>query len=145
MKKKAFVLLLMAGIFGLCIIACSKSSSSNNAGLVNVTLDFSLPQYASLNAVAGYYYYPNAGIKGIIIYRVSSSQFNCYEANCTYNPTATCAPMVVQSSFYVVDTCKNCGSKFLLVDGSVNKGPATVPMTQYKVNYDGVTTLHITN
>ena len=42
----------------------------------------------------------------------------------------------------LVDTC--CGSKFIVVDGSVINGPAGLPLQRYQTYYDG-TTLHITN
>ncbi len=136
-------------VFSFIWNSCNKSSNTATSGLVNVTVNFSFPQYAALNSVTGYVYIPqspNGGVRGIILYRVSFDQFNAYERSCTYNTATECAPLVVdKTGAYIIDSCKNCGSQFLIQTGQVKQGPATIPLTQYKTSFDGNTTVTITN
>ena len=58
------------------------------------------------------------GVKGIIVYRESLSNFKAYERNCTYQPTNTCATVSVDdTNLIAVDSC--CGSMFSILDGSI--------------------------
>jgi len=125
-------------------IRCNKSNASNSA-IVNLTIDLSLPQYATLNVPNNYVYVPNYGVRGLIIYRASMTQFNVYDRSCSYLPSNSCAPLVVISTFTCADTCKNCRSQFNLTNGFVTKGPATLPLTQYQNTFDGVSLLRIYN
>ncbi len=147
--KITLSILVLSGLF-LIGFSCNKASSTNSAtsGLVNQTINISYPQYSALNTIGNYVYIPmpNAGVRGIILYRYSQEQFNAYERSCTYNTASSCGPVVVLAgNFYIQDTCKNCGSKFLLVSGAVATGPATIPLTQYKTSWDGISVVTITN
>lgn len=85
----------------------------------------------------------SGGNKGIIVYRQDNDNFNAYERACTFDPQASCAQVeVTADNLTCVDSC--CGSKFLIVDGSIMTGPANVGLLQYQTTWDG-TTLHIIN
>ncbi len=99
-------------------------------------------QYIGLNNIGGYEYI-TGGVRGIIVYRRSTEEFMAYERDCPYQPSNSCALVQVDNSAVMaVDSC--CGSKFLLLDGSIVKGPATIMLKQYHTSFDG-TTLHIFN
>lgn len=105
--------------------------------------------YPELNTVGGFVTltanYPS---RGIIVYRLSTNTFMAYERSCPYDANAcctqdTCSRLVVDAdALRITDPC--CQSKFLIIDGSVSKGPATYPLKQYKADYSGGT-LHIYN
>ena len=141
---------LLAGLSAVMIFfGCAKNSNTNNttatSGYVDVTIDLSLPQNTKLNPVSGSLFYP-AGLRNIIVYHKSATEFVAYDAACTYKPTTACGPLRVDvTGLYIVDTCKNCGSKFYIVDGGVNKPPASIPLTRYQTTWDGANLVRVFN
>ncbi|MCC6691260.1 MAG: hypothetical protein IT235_06965 [Bacteroidia bacterium] len=143
MKKHILIGLLICSIYCSCNKNSSNSNNSATNGYVDVTIN--IINYNSLNVVGGWIYYPT-GTRNIIVYRKSISEFMAYDRACTYQTDKSCAPLIVDvSSTFAVDSCKNCGSKFLLIDGSVNKSPATIPLTRYQTSYDGANMIHVFN
>ncbi len=140
-KKIIFLSLL----FIIISVGCKKTKENEDYipnVLVNFYIDINSTQYNGINSVGGFVYV-NGGVRGIIIYRKSYNEFIAYERNCPYQPLNTCARVSVDPSYMTVtDTC--CGSKFLLLDGSVVKGPATTNLKMYKTYLDG-SLLYISN
>ncbi len=125
--------------------SCNKNSNNNsNIPYVPVNIDIypANPQYNDLNVIGGWLYI-TGGSRGIIIYRFTQDEFYAYDRHCTYQPTNSCGKVIMDTdNITLVDTC--CGSKFIVVDGSVINGPAGLPLQRYQTYYDG-TTLNITN
>ena len=111
---------------------------------IDIYLNPNSTQYSALNTVGGWVYLTDGvGGKGILVYRLANEQFLAYDRTCTYDPDAAGAIIEMQASGLIaIDSL--CGSKFLIIDGSVNHGPATVPLKQYQTSYDG-NLLHIFN
>lgn len=126
--------------------SCKKSKTHPDIPNVNVNvlLQLSLPQYSSLNSIGNSI--PIAGgYRGILVYRKSLDEFAAYEMACPYDPTNSNALIEVDSSG-ALGADQNCGSKFSLFDGSIVNGPSTLPLKQYRTDYDdGARTLHIFN
>lgn len=132
----SFTHLLILSFFLITIAACKKD---NNGGVPAVVVDMTLyvnnPSYVSLNTVGGWKEIPG-GVRGILLYRSSSSEFKAYDLNCTYNSSDPCATVHVDNTnILAVDTC--CHSKFSIFDGSVAQGPATFPLKAYNTTFDG--------
>jgi nitrite reductase/ring-hydroxylating ferredoxin subunit len=109
---------------------------------VNVIIHLNDPAYVKLNAVGGWAYV-DGGVRGIIVYRRATEEFAAFDRNCTYMPSNECATVYVdKSGSTAVDTC--CGSKFLIYDGTVQKGPATIGLKPYHTTLDG-SVLYISN
>ncbi len=132
--------------FILFSASCSKKKDTIQGGYVDVTLYSSDPSFFPLNTVNGWTYYDNgssSGLKGLIIFRQTQDEFAAYDRACTYDPTASCALLEVESSgLTAVDSC--CGSRFQITDGVVLKGPAAQMLIQYRTSFDG-SVLHIFN
>jgi len=130
--QKWFYILLLPLIF----FNCTKDENSNIPLVkVDITIHITDPAYIDI-AVPGGWMYVNGGSRGIIIYRVSNDAFNAYDRHCTYESSNSCALVSVDvSNITGLDDC--CGSKFLLTDGSVTKGPANLPLKQYTTSFDG--------
>ena len=133
------------GLFSACLflpLACSKN---NDNPVPSVYVDFNIylnqPSSAALNAVGGWLYF-TGGVRGIVVYRLNIDQFMAYDRNCTYNPSLANAIVSVDSSGLMVSD-STCGSRFVLIDGSVNHGPATVGLRQYHADFDGLNTVHV--
>ena len=146
MKKKfysrLFTCFLAASLF--LFTDCGKDSDNPVPSVyVDITLYLSQPSNSALNAVGGYVYV-TGGARGIIVYRLSIDTFMAYDRNCTYNSDAASAVVEVESNgLFAADS--SCGSKFVLIDGSVDQGPATVGLRRYNAVYDGVNSVHIYN
>jgi Rieske Fe-S protein len=141
MKKFGLVLFLALSIWG--IESCKKE---NQSGIPNTAVDIYIytnnPSYLNLNAVGGWVYI-TGGVRGIIVYRKSSSEIVAYDRNCTYQSSDACATVYIDNTNIIAkDTC--CGSQFSIYDGGILQGPAGLPLKAYNTTFDG-NTLHIYN
>lgn len=133
MKKNIFNTIIVLFFFNSCI---KDNSASIPYVPINIVLFASDPSFTNLNPIGGWIYY-NGGSRGLIIFRKSPDEFITYDRHCTYQPEKPCGKISVDpsNSFLAVDSC--CSSKFLLIDGSVNQGPASMPLKRYSTNFDG--------
>ena len=120
----------------LLFLSCNKDENSNIPLVsVNYYINMSNPAYIKVSVPGGWMYL-NGGSRGLILYRASNDAFKVYDRHCTYTPTNSCAVVSVDASnITAVDDC--CGSNFLIVDGSVTKNPANLPLKQYQTSFDG--------
>ncbi|MBA3898793.1 MAG: hypothetical protein H0X62_01060 [Bacteroidetes bacterium] len=104
---------------------------------VQIVLHVSDPQFMPINAIGGSTYY-YGGSRGLVIYRQSQDEFVTFDRHCPFQPENSCGRVMFDTtaSFNLVDTC--CGSKFLIMDGTVQVGPARTPLRRYHTEYDGV-------
>ncbi|MHB8259910.1 MAG: hypothetical protein ACYDCN_15760 [Bacteroidia bacterium] len=149
-KLKHFAFFILMALV-LSFLSCKKTTTQhaqNNALLVlaanthftNTVLLSSHPNlagYPSSDTISNVAM--NAGIRGLLIYRASQTDFYAYERACTYDGT-TNANAKVTSATNGSFTCKDnvCGSIFIISDGSglPSHGPATFALKRYTVNYD---------
>ncbi len=140
MKKRFIIYFLIL----FCIIgACRRTTESAIPyAPVNFYVYTSDPEFINLNAVGGWTYV-TGGSRGIIIYRFSNDEFKAYDRHCPFEPSNTCGLVSVDlNNIQASDAC--CGSIFSIVDGSINKGPASFPLRQYQTTFDG-NRLHVYN
>jgi len=121
---------------------CKKNDDPVPYVFVNFYVSLSSPQFTNLTSVGGWVYV-TGGYKGIIIYRNSIDEFCAYDRACPYKPSIEKERVDVEANgITAIDS--SCGSRFLLIDGSVVNGPAKISLKSYKTYYNG-TTLQITN
>ena len=139
----------------LLVASCSKSSSNQNVQTnctvskaistpVNFTILSGSGQFFPLTSPGGYIYVSNVGISGILIYRLSANQFMAYERNCTKDGCNNVKSLVWVQTGNTALKDSICGSNFSIMDGSIQNGPATIPLYQYHTSWDG-NQLHIYN
>ncbi|PLW94335.1 MAG: hypothetical protein C0592_02985 [Marinilabiliales bacterium] len=117
------------------VSACKKDEHKMPYVPVDIYIDVNSAIYNDINAVGGYMYL-TGGYKGIIIYRAAYDQFVAIERACPYHPTTDCERLVVEpSGLTIADS--TCGSRFLILDGSIVNGPSTKPALVYSTYYDG--------
>lgn len=141
LKKNFFLLLIL--LTGIELLSCKKRDSGD---IPNVPVDIYIyttdPLFFNLQVPGGWEYI-TGGSRGILVYRVTNSEFMAFDRHCPYMPENPCGQIAVNSTnISAVDSC--CGSQFSIVDGSIQKGPATLPLRQYQAAFDG-TVLHIFN
>ncbi len=143
---KAFHLVLLALSAALFAPGCKKEKKVD-VPLVNVDININvnLPAYNAL-AVTGGWLYINGGSEGLIVYRKSPDEFTALDRHCTYRPEDLCRVYVDDSQVIARDTVStdHCGSAFLLMDGGIVQGPASLGLKQYHTTFNG-TNLHIFN
>lgn len=123
--------------------SCRKNDYANIPNVyVDINIDVTSTIYMELNHVGGWLYL-TGGVKGILVYRSSIDEFMTFERCCTFDSDISEARIEVDSTdIMAID--KTCGSTFLILDGSVVNGPATVALKRYRNNFDGIY-LHIYN
>jgi nitrite reductase/ring-hydroxylating ferredoxin subunit len=138
MSRILYILAIAAVLNG-----CKKQSDNNVPDtLVDIYLYTNNPSFVNVSAVGGWVYI-TGGVRGILLYRKSNTEFMAYDRNCTYQPTNSCATVFVDNTNIVAkDTC--CNSQFSIYDGSVFQGPAAQPLKAYNTTFDG-NVLHIYN
>ncbi len=109
---------------------------------VNFSLDPNSIQYQNLNAPGGWEYL-TGGYKGILVYRLSVTQFMAYERACPFDPLVQGARIEVDTSL-ITCFCPVCKSNYIMTDGSPFSGPSHWPLKMYQTNYDGIL-LYISN
>lgn len=100
------------------------------AAFNDLYINLNLPKYAAIRTDGGAVY-EDGGVRGIIIYRMSSSQYFAYERNCSFEPNGACATVEIHAShLYMEDVC--CGSTFSFTTGQPLGGSAWRPLRKYQ-------------
>ncbi len=159
MNTKFIISLSAIALILLITPACNKGSINPNFPrvVINVTLDPNSTINQELNTPGGYLYldehpgiYIPNGSLGVIVYRLSLSEFKAYERQspdtrfpCCDENMQNCAKLVVGGNYpFVKDTCN--GNLYQLLDGSLFQGEGQYPLIEYNAMYDG-SLLHVFN
>lgn len=144
MKANSIITILV--LIVLVFSSCDKQNPVDQI-IPFTNVDFSINpssiQFDNLN-INGNYAYVTGGYRGIIIYNIGFGEYRAFERTSPYNypNDFKCRVSVDESSFFAVDSCS--GSKYSLLDGMPYEGPATLPLKQYKTQFDGYE-LHVWN
>jgi len=131
--KKGFYWLWIPIVF----LGCSKGTNTVIPFVnVNITVRTTDPIFNPIT-VPGGSISVNGGSRGILIYRVSNEEFKAYDMHCTYDSSNSCALVSVDRNNNITGFDSCCGSQFLLLDGSVTRGPATIPLQEYQTSFNG--------
>ncbi len=136
----------ISGLFSAAALILLMQTSSCNPDLTDdpipylsfgsVYINLNLPEYSRLKSDGGFHYYDDAGVKGLIIYRQSASNYIVYERNCSYRPNEACATVNMHvSTLFMEDPC--CGSQFDLNTGNPTGGAAWRPLRKYFSTVNG--------
>lgn len=110
---------------GCGLYACSSEGDPAPAN-VDFTIDLSSSQYSALNTVGG-----SASANGIIIVRLSTTEFAALSRACTHEGTAINYRQANKDFL-----CPNHGARFS-TSGAVLQGPATRALTKYNTALTG--------
>ncbi len=107
----------------------------------SVTVNLGFPDYIALAQDGGHKNIStvsgvSVGVRGVIVYRRSSIQYNAFEVNCSYHPNDASANVSVHSSGLFL-VCTGCGSNFNLSDGTPSGGIAWRPLRRYRTELSG--------
>ncbi|HYC86009.1 MAG TPA: hypothetical protein VEB86_12345 [Chryseosolibacter sp.] len=106
-----------------------------------IHINLNLPEYQALKTAG--FVYVDGGVRGILVYRQTTTDYKAYERNCSFQPNEACATVEMHSStLYMTDPC--CNSTFNVSSGEPQGGPAWRPLRQYNTILSG-TELTITD
>lgn len=127
--------------FGLAVVltaitACKKEERGGVPyTLVDIQFNVNNPAYVDIQVPGGWVYI-SGGSRGIIVYRKSMDEFVALDRHCTYQPENVCQVHVDDTQVMARDTVC-CGSRFLIIDGSVTQGPAGIALKSYNTTFNG--------
>ena len=133
---------LLISINCVCLISCNDTVEEQMPySFVNIQISLLDPNY-NIPLDNGFRYLNGVGNKGIILYKISNTNYLAFERFCNYKPQSQNCTLEVDSSLlFIKDKCCNSFFKF---DGNAFSGPAFRPLVQYNTNIVGQT-LYITN
>jgi hypothetical protein len=120
-------------ICAVALIALSLSPQLSVAQMNfnHVTINLNNPQYQSLKLDGSYIYVNEAGMQGVILYRVDQTTYIAYERKCSVGDEA---PVSVDGSTLFM---KGCGGTYNFSDGYPSSGPSNQPLLKYRINLTG--------
>ena len=133
---KFYKQILLVSFFSILFYTCKKDNNDNNVPnvLVDIFIYANQPSFIDVSVVGGWTYV-TGGVRGILLYRKTTTEFMAYERNCTYDPSEACATVFVDgTNILASDTC--CGSTFSIYDGTITQGPAGLPLKVYNTTFD---------
>lgn len=130
--------ILQSTILLFLVVFCSCKKEEKEY-IPNVYVNFQINPnstiYIDLNQVGGWAYV-TGGVSGIVIYRESQEVFKAYDRACPHDYDVVGSIVQMEpSGLTLIDSL--CGSRFIITDGSVLKGPTTRGLKPYRTSYDG--------
>ena len=98
-----------------------------------VTINLSYPQYHSLKLDGGYMYINEAGMQGIILYRLNETSYIAFERQCSVDDEA---PVSIDGSGLFM---KGCNTTYSFSDGFPTGGASMRPLLKYRTSLSGQT------
>jgi len=96
-----------------------------------------LPAYNTLNFPGEAIALPG-GSKGLYIYRFTLDEFVVLDRHATYDIPMACTVTLDADNITLRDDTTSCSkSQWLILDGSVLNGPATLPLHRYRTTLNG--------
>ena len=131
---KIWIGLLMV-VLGSCS-SCGEQQQFIPYVPVNFQIDLNLPAYNTLNFV-GEAIAVSGGSKGLYIYRFTLDEFVVLDRHSTYDIPMGCKVTLDEDKITLRDHSDCSNSTWLMLDGSVTNGPATLPLHRYRTNLNG--------
>ncbi len=133
-----YKLLFIGWFFIIILDSCSKSSENQPNDIpvtpVNFSIDVTSTTYSELNTVSGSIYL-TGGYRGILVYRISTTDFVAFERACPYDWQKTDARIVRTASGLILD-CPSCKSQFSILDGTPLSGPSKYPLKTFQTSFE---------
>lgn len=142
--SKILILFVIVNIFS----ACNKKEDSIPDTPVNFTISLNDPLYRDLRTV-GNSTTVVGGHAGIVIYRLSQTDFIAFDRLCPHEQKVSCRLQETDDDLFY--TCECCNTPYLLLDGTgQSKNDSVFPGTgkflkEYRADFDGIGSLRISN
>jgi nitrite reductase/ring-hydroxylating ferredoxin subunit len=129
----------------LVVVSCSKTAVERNPFLIekgfDQSINLALPAFNNLSYAGGSMYWPNGGIRGLLLYNLNGSTIMAWEASCPNHELKSCSTMQISG---VTASCSCEEYQYSLATGQPLTEGATYSLLFYKVQQNG-TALRIYN
>jgi len=121
----------------LILLSCGKENTRPEIPDVPVSfvINPNTTEYNELSHVDGWIYL-TGGYNGILVYRISLTEFVAFERACPWDFQNDTARVQVEASG-ITCACPVCGSKYIMTDGTPFDGPSRLILKQYQTTYEG--------
>jgi hypothetical protein len=133
--RKLRISLVIVGAYFLMQSSCEQNNQNIPYVPVNFDINLNLPSYTSLN-YPGEHLIVQGGSKGIIVYRYTMDEFVVLDRHSTFDVTLGCHVGVESDGITLSDESECSDSKWIILDGSVLQGPATLPLHRYRTSWN---------
>lgn len=136
MKKIAFFLLISLGL-----LSCSNNDDKIQnpylvVPLVNLSLNLNLPEYTDLKFPGGFFIVNNQGIKGVVVYCVSDTQYFASELSDPNHSPNSCSTMEV-TGIIATCSCDDGNTNDIITGQFTPPNNEKYPMLQYRAERNG--------
>jgi hypothetical protein len=125
------------------LVSCENVDDGSEVQVPRIPTDFvinlNLPDYADLQNPGGWLNL-TGGSQGILVYRLTLTEFAVHDRHCTFQVPQGCRVSVDDSNLIAVDD-ECCGSTFSVVDGVPLSGSARRPLLRFQTQYNPNTNL----
>ena len=129
----------------LVVVSCSKTAVERNPFLIekgfDQSINLALPAFNNLSYAGGSMYWPNGGIRGLLLYNLNGNTIMAWEASCPNHEVKSCSTMQISG---VTASCSCEDYQYSLATGQPLTERATYSLLFYKVQQNG-TALRIYN
>lgn len=129
----------------LVLVSCSKTALERNPFLIekgfDQSINLALPAFNNLSYAGGSMYWPNGGIRGLLLYNLNGNTIMAWEASCPNHEVKSCSTMQISG---VTASCSCEDYQYSLATGQPLTERATYSLLFYKVQQNG-TALRIFN
>ena len=121
----------------LVLSGCSKTAVERNPFLIensfDQTINLALPAFDNLNYAGGSLYWPNGGIRGLLLYNLNGNTIMAWEASCPNHELKSCSTLQTDGLVSPTASCSCEDYQYSLATGQPLTKEATYSLLFYKV------------
>jgi len=125
----------------LVVLGCSKTAVERNPFLLENSFDQSinlaLPSFNNLSYTGGSHYWPNDGIRGLLLYNLNGNTIMAWEASCPNHELKSCSTLQTDGLVSATASCSCEDYQYSLATGQPLTEGATYSLLFYKVQQSG--------
>ena len=123
------------------LLGCSKTAVERNPFLLENSFDQSinlaLPAFDNLSYAGGSMYWPNGGIRGLLLYNLNGNTIMAWEASCPNHELKSCSTLQTDALVSPTASCSCEDYQYSLATGQPLTEGATYSLLFYKVQKSG--------
>ena len=123
------------------LLGCSKTAVERNPFLLENSFDQSinlaLPVFDNLSYAGGSMYWPNGGIRGLLLYNLNGNTIMAWEASCPNHELKSCSTLQTDALVSPTASCSCEDYQYSLATGQPLTEGATYSLLFYKVQKSG--------
>lgn len=140
MKSARIFFSTAVAVMGTALLGgCETRVSPVPRNYVNFSINLNDPAYNGFVVGTRLFITGGSSGLGIVLYRLTYEQVLAYDRMCTSTTHSEWVKTQPTDESAVLLECPNCHSRFSLLDGSVNQGPAEFYLSDYDTRFNPTT------